>query len=122
MAQIFVHDLNLRLQQLLEIQEVLKPVVKESLLTEGRAYELLSNDTIKHTCEGISLEEYENRNNTKTNKKVKNKQEKQITKTKEFKAPPSIQDFTFFKPPSNNDINNNFGRSLRADIYYDEDS
>ena len=122
LAEIFVHDLNLRLQQLLVIQEVLKPVVKESLSTEGRAYELLSNDTIKHICEGISLEEYENRNNTKTNKKVKNEKKKKITKTKGFKTSPSAQDFTFFKPPSNNDSNNNIGWSLRADIYHDEHS
>ena len=121
LSHVFTYDLNLRLQQLLEIQEVLNPVMKEAFSPEGRAYELLSNDAVKHMCKGISLEEYENKNKTKNRKSPIVTKKKLVTVTKEFKLPPNIEEFTFFNPPNITSDKINVGWSLRADIYQDDE-
>ena len=112
LAHVLAYDLNLRLNQLIEIRDALPAVVKETLNPEGKAYELLSSEMIKRISEGVTQNVRKPKKSAKYRKKKKQRNELL-----------RIENFTFFKPPSDQykESRANLGWSLRADIWCSPD-
>ena len=112
LAHVLAYDINLRLNQLIDIQDALPAVMKETFSPEGKAYELLSSEMVKRICEGVT------QNVRKRKKSVKYKKKK-----KQRKELLRIENFTFFTPPSDQNRGGraNLGWSLRADIWCSTD-
>lgn len=126
-SHVLAHEVTVKLQQLIEIRDAMKQVTLETLSPDGGAYEILSDEVVKHICEGYSLEQFEINRRTKQitkKKKIRHRKKKGKANRKDVK-PPSINNFKFFKPPgtssSEGTERQNVVCSIRADVWLSTD-